>query len=86
MHKDHNNKNVFINDKNNNNHNNGDGYETLKEDVEDLKDVVAEIKWGLKGYIHFTKKKKLTEEELTESRGNFADCVNELKEKFERVG
>ena len=86
MHKDHNNEEVFINDNhNNNNNNNGNGYEEIKQDVAELKDTIEEIKWSMKGFVKFTKRKKMTEEELTESRGNFADCISELKERFGEV-
>jgi len=63
MHKDHNNEEVFINDNhNNNNNNNGNGYEEIKQEVAELRDVVEEIKWSMKGFVKFSKRKKITEE------------------------
>jgi len=77
MHKDKNDGGLLNNSENHN----GNGYDLLKDEVAELKDTVEEIKWSMKGFVKFAKRKKMTEEELTESRGNFADCLNELKER-----
>ena len=54
----------------------------IRNDVAELKAVVEEIKWGLRGFIHFSKRKKQSEEENIKNKAEYLDCVNELRERF----
>lgn len=65
---------------------NNDGIEQIKNDISDLKSVIEEIKWALKGFVHFSKRKKMTEEQDNKDKSGYIDCLDELKERFNQNG
>lgn len=57
--------------------------EITKDEFDELKEDVEDIKWALKPFIRSQKRKQQNEEQSNVHRTTFSACLDELKQRFE---